>query len=316
MDVPTTFSAHVLCVHYERFDAKALAQRRQQPLLWRGQSLSSAALKHVDEQSYAALLVVIQAIVDAKLQDYDFSEWGVVGAPRFIGRAGLEPHLRKFFAEGPWSVTPHAIPHRCLHSPSGLISQLLGWHGANVGAGGGLTSVGEAFLTAMACLSSDTAGLWLVLSAYEPERLPECVSHAPPWQLEVLALALTPHAEAGSRGWLEIVPASAGSWKQNSVGDAAIIGATEAGQKSHTTEGVGYSLESASALNFVAEALSGPEPVSRCWLLGSDLTLRWTPQGGWRRDRPHDASRLASDRIGVMPPRAMEAEARAAEAEA
>lgn len=308
MDVPTPFTSFVFGSRYKRFDANALAEHRQQPLLWRGQPLPSAALKHVDEQSFAALLTVIEAITDAGMQDYNFADWGVVGAPRFIGRAGLEPHLRKFFAEGPWSVTPYAIPHRCLHSPSGLISQLLGWHGANVGAGGGLTNVGEAFLTAMACLASDVAGLWLVLSAYEPERLPDCAAQAQPWQLEVLALAITPNVEPGSRGCLEIIPAAAGSLTPRPVAQTqgAKIEGTASGSEADEADD---SLESASALRIVAETLSSSVSVSRSWRLGSTLTLRWTPLGSYRRDCPHHTSRPAAGRISFGSPTVAEATA-------
>jgi hypothetical protein len=306
MDVAPPLSAHVLCSRFERLDVKALAQRRQQALHWRGQPLPSSALKHVDEQSFAALLTVLQAITDEGLENHDFADWGVVGAPRFIGRAGLEPQLRKFLAEGPWSVSPHAIPHRCLHSPSGLISQLLGWHGANVGAGGGLSSVGEAFLTALACLTEDVAGLWLVLSAYDPERLPDCVPQPVPWHLEVLALAITPNVQSGSRGCLEIVPALADSREQDLAGKDARLKAAEPAFEVNAKE---ESLESPSALKLIAEALSGSAPVPRCWRLGVNLTLRWTPHGGCRRDLPHEAHRPASNRINLGSPSAAEANA-------
>jgi hypothetical protein len=269
MDAPSPFAAHLFCHRHEVLDAERLAALRKAPVLWRGQPLPAAQLKHVDDQTFAALITVLAAIQTAGLEEFDFSAWGVIGAPRFIGRAGLEPHIRRFMAEGPWSVTPHAIPHRCLHSPSGLISQLLGWHGANIGAGGGRNGAGEALLAALACLTPETAGLWLVLSAYDPERLPDNVPAAPAWQLHVLALALTPTPMPTTIGCFAVVP--------------------------HPQ--VGASLEAPDLLQQLAAAFSTPDATPRTWRAGADLGVRWSSRVNTRHDPPHDdtarAGRLA-----------------------
>lgn len=260
MDAPGPYAAHLLCHRHEVLDAERLTALRKAPVLWRGQPLPPAQLKHVDDQTFAALITVLAAIQSAGLEEFDFSAWGVIGSPRFIGRAGLEPHLRKFMAEGPWSVTPHAIPHRCLHSPSGLISQLLGWHGANVGTGGGIYGAGEALLAALGCLAPETAGLWLVISAYDPERLPDNVAGAPAWNLHVLALALTPTPMPTSTGCLEVVAQPEG----------------------------GDCLDVPDLLQRLAGELTTPCAAPLIWRTGADLGVRWTARLNTRHDRPHD----------------------------
>ncbi len=82
--------------------------------------------------------------------------------------------LRSFKAEGVWGTSPHLIPHFALHSPSGTISLALGLHGPNLGVGGGLHAAAEGFLAAMTWLSAGVVpGVWLVLSGWSPELIPD-----------------------------------------------------------------------------------------------------------------------------------------------
>jgi hypothetical protein len=86
----------------------------------------------------------------------------------------LAAALRSFATEGVWGTSPHLIPHFALHSPSGTISLALGLHGPNVGAGGGLHAAAEGFLAALTWLTAGVVpGVWLVLSGWSPELIPE-----------------------------------------------------------------------------------------------------------------------------------------------
>jgi hypothetical protein len=129
-----------------------------------------AFLKHADEQTVVGLAAVFQAIDRHGWTRKDFADWGVLGAPRFLGRACLAVALQRFALEGAWGVSPHLIPHRSLHSISGTISQGLGIHGPNFGAGGGPHGAGEVLLTAAALVADrQLPGLWVVLTGCDPE---------------------------------------------------------------------------------------------------------------------------------------------------
>ncbi len=141
-------------------------------------------LRSSDEQTVAGVAATFEAIAGMGRSPEDFSDWGVVSASRFLGRAYLSTVLRSFAAEGVWGVSPHLIPHFALHSPSGTISLALGSHGPNLGVGGGRNAEFEGFLTALTWLSTGSVpGVWLVLSGWEPEFVPgqaagECLALA------------------------------------------------------------------------------------------------------------------------------------------
>src|SRR5262249_37658335 len=89
-------------------------------------------LKHVDDQTVVGLSAVLGAIAGHSLVppgvSDPFRDWGVVAAPRFLGRPMLAGALPRFQNEGAWGVSPHLIPHRSLHSISGTVSQALEVH--------------------------------------------------------------------------------------------------------------------------------------------------------------------------------------------
>jgi hypothetical protein len=128
-------------------------------------------LRHADEQSIACVAAVLHAI-NAHRLGHDgpgrFRDWGVVAAPRFIGRDSLARDVPDFKNEGPWGVSPHVIPHRSLHSPSGAVSVALGIHGPNLGAGGGPGHEAEGLLAALSLLWGGLPGVWLLISRIEP----------------------------------------------------------------------------------------------------------------------------------------------------
>jgi len=126
---------------------------RQQPGPPHGEPLSPSLLKHLDEQSVVALGAVLHAIKDHGLADTRFTDWGILAAPRFLGRTNMAVALHRFHLEGAWGISPHLIPHHSLHSISGTVSQALKVHGPNFGVGGGPHAADEGFLTAAALLA-------------------------------------------------------------------------------------------------------------------------------------------------------------------
>jgi hypothetical protein len=157
-------------------------------------------LRYSDAQTVAGTAAVFAAIEAMGTGPDRFEGWGVVAASRYLGRASLAAALRSFEAEGVWGTTPHLIPHFALHSPSGTISLALGLHGPNVGAGGGLHAAAEGFLAALTWLTAGVVpGVWLVLSGWSPELVPErkdgnaAAAQGPgasPGEIECQALAL------------------------------------------------------------------------------------------------------------------------------
>jgi hypothetical protein len=180
-----------VCVPYE-----AIAGLRRQPGPVFGAPLPPAFLKHADEQTVVGLTAVYQAIHDHGLTPDPagpgFRDWGVVAAPRFLGRPTMAASLLRFAAEGAWGVSPHLIPHRSLHSVSGTVSQALKIHGPNFGVGGGPGAAAEGILTGAAMLQDGRLpGVWVILTALEPEQAPdECGRPAAGTMCAGLALGL------------------------------------------------------------------------------------------------------------------------------
>jgi hypothetical protein len=156
---------------------EALPELRRQPGPVSGEPLPPAFLKHADEQTVAGLTAVYQAIHDHGLRQAfpaGFRDWGVVAAPRFLGRPAMAASLQRYLAEGAWGVSPHMIPHRSLHSVSGTVSQALKVHGPNFGVGGGPGAEAEALLVAAALLvRRRLPGVWVVLTRLDPELPPD-----------------------------------------------------------------------------------------------------------------------------------------------
>jgi hypothetical protein len=161
--------------------------------------LSLPLLKHADDQTVAGLAAVFQAIHQHGLGETDFSEWGVVAASSYLGRAALAATLQRMAAEGAWGISPHFIPHHSLHATSGTISQVLKTHGPNFGIEATPGGMALAITVAATLLTGgDLPGLWLVLTEHQTEWIPpdpdlpreENQTHAP--DCVALALALVP----------------------------------------------------------------------------------------------------------------------------
>ncbi|MBI3409545.1 MAG: hypothetical protein HY040_14490 [Planctomycetes bacterium] len=178
-----------------RADADQLVKLRRQPGVRAGKPFSPAFLKHADDQTVAAVAVVAQTIAKQGWDDRSFRDWGVVAAPILFGRFGNEAALRRFVSEGAWGISPHMIPHHSLHAVAGTISQAWQIHGPNFGISGGPGAAAEAFLVAATMVSENNLpGLWLVLTGFDPEYIPEKGAGKPtqPTTCLAAALALTP----------------------------------------------------------------------------------------------------------------------------
>jgi hypothetical protein len=156
-------------------------------------------LRHSDEQTVVGLAAVLQAMGSSTLRDMRYDDWGVVAAPVFPGRMGGAGTFTKFREGGCAAISPHIIPQNSLHSVAGAISICLGMHGPNFGIGGGPDALAEGLTVALGLVDqSDLPGLWLVLTQWSPEPVPdgrgatqtETVCHG-------VALALLPGAEQG-----------------------------------------------------------------------------------------------------------------------
>ncbi len=176
-------------------------RRKPEPIPEGWAPVPSSLLRHSDEQTIAGLCAVFTAIHNMGLPRDRYEGWGVVAASRFLGRANLTRALESFLAQGVWGTSPHLIPHYALHSASGTISLGLGLHGPNLGAGGGLHAAAEGFLAALTWLSiGNVPGVWLVLSGWSPELVPQRNEEAPaPRECQALAIALAATGGPGGR---------------------------------------------------------------------------------------------------------------------
>ncbi len=177
-------------------------RRRPDPLPAGWPPSRPSTLRNSDEQTVAAVASVRRTLENMGCPDPSrFEGWGVVAASRFLGRSNLVLALDRFKVEGPWGVSPHLIPHFALHAQAGALSLILGGHGPNLGAGGGLFSGGDGVLTALSWLDSRLVpGVWLVLTNWSPEYRPDLDGQPrEPTHCEALALALSACRD-GKRG--------------------------------------------------------------------------------------------------------------------
>ncbi len=196
-------SCGLLAQAYLQADPLSLPSIRKQPGLFRGKPLPGSILKNVDDQTILGLAAVLRAIELMPDPNVDLTDWAILGSPRFIARMNLSEQFVKFKAEGAWSASPHSIPHRCLHSTSGTISQALKIHGPNFGNGGGPGGYVETILSAVGLLQAGEApGAWVVCAGFDPEPYRQVRSENR-WQLHALALALisADHPEYAKAPW-------------------------------------------------------------------------------------------------------------------
>jgi hypothetical protein len=164
-----------------------------------------------DDQMVACVAAVLHTVHDFGLTAQALKDWGVVGAPCFIGRETLITTYEKFHRQGPVGVSPLHIPFVSLHSIAGALSLALQIQGPNLGAGGGLGNVAEGLMTAVALQREHRLpGVLVALSHWDPEPATGQSSAEREKSIcRAVALALTPGASAqGMR--LRMVPGSGG----------------------------------------------------------------------------------------------------------
>ncbi len=165
-------------------------------------TLSASLLRQADDQTVVALAALHQALERVGEQTDGFADWGVLAAPRYLGRAAQAASLERSKVDGPWGVSPHFVPHRSLHSLPGMISLALKAHGPNLGVGGGPGGESEALLAAATFLHADRLpGVWVAFTGWHPEPVFDTQGQVPSdsvCRAVVLALAGRP-AEAEGR---------------------------------------------------------------------------------------------------------------------
>jgi hypothetical protein len=168
--------------------AEFAALRRSLPA-WAVEGTPLHFFKHADEQTMLAVHAVDNAIQRHGFDPRAHEAFGVIAAPRFLGRMAAAAVIRRYLRDGAQGVTPHIISQHSLHSVSGAISVLLGCKGPNLGVGGGPGALDDALLTQLSLFSSaNIPGVWLVGSTWDPEPIidregnclndPECFAFA------------------------------------------------------------------------------------------------------------------------------------------
>ena len=188
----------VAAVGRVRVPVEQLPELRRCPGPVSGPALSATFLKNADEQTVYGLTAVYLAVQDAGLAASSFGRWGVVAAPRKLGRSAMAQSIPHYAKEGAWGMSPHLIPNRSLHCISGAISCALKMKGPNVSVGDGPS---EALPTALAMMAQQSIeGIWLVLTGFDPELAPDCSGSPVSPSIGVgVALALMP-ARSGWQG--------------------------------------------------------------------------------------------------------------------
>jgi hypothetical protein len=231
-------SCDVLAHHTVHATAETIQLLRRRPGPGPGETLPLSFLKHADEQTVVSVAAVLEAIHHFPLADVDFTTWGVVAAPSFLGRATLVSAMKRYEAEGAWGISPHFIPHRSQHAVSGTLSQVLKIHGPNFGAGGAPGTGVDALLAGAVLLEGNRLpGAWVVLSDWEPEMIPDENGGLAPANAVCWATALA------------LVPAQAG-WQGPRLRIAA------RGQEQHPAAGTAGVMKSLSGLEALLRTLS------------------------------------------------------------
>jgi hypothetical protein len=139
-----------------------------------GPPLAPSFLKAAEDQTVVALVALARAARVLGQSSEAYREWGVVAAPRSLGRLGAAEAIHKYEQGGAWKVSPLIVPHRSPHSVSGTISLAYRIEGPNFGVGSHAGAVVEGFLATLTLLDEGRLpGVWLVLSEADPEPVPD-----------------------------------------------------------------------------------------------------------------------------------------------
>jgi hypothetical protein len=160
-----------------RVPVEQLPELRQAPGSYMGDPASSVRL--ADEQTVLGLAAVLRAIQSAGWHERSFADWGVIAAPRYLGRLRAAASLNRFARQGVRGMSPLVIPHQSLHAVSGGISIGLRCRGPNFGIAGGPDNVSEGLLAGLALMGEPSVpGVWVVLTEWEPEPMPDAAGQS------------------------------------------------------------------------------------------------------------------------------------------
>jgi hypothetical protein len=195
-----------------RVPFEGIAALRKNPGPLGGRVIKPSLLNQADHQTILGLAALLRAVDAAGWHGKSFEHWGVIAAPRFLGRIIVAAAMERFRDRGVTGMSPMIIPTVGLHSISGSLSMALKIQGFNYGVGGSHGHLADALLTALAARDDGVPGIWVVSTQFSPEPVPdgsrlsttEAVGYA-------VAMALTPTPEAASRSRLNLrlVPTSA-----------------------------------------------------------------------------------------------------------
>jgi hypothetical protein len=171
---PPDLTAAVVAAGSAAVRLAACGPLRKSPPTYPGVELSGHFLKHADEQTIVALLALRRATDRYGIDPRDLADWGVIAAPRYIGRLTGASVLYKFPRGGTSAVAPHIVAQCSLHSVSGAASIALGMRGPNVGVGGGQWAIGDGVAAALTLFeTAQVPGVWLLLSEFNDEPQPD-----------------------------------------------------------------------------------------------------------------------------------------------
>jgi hypothetical protein len=191
-----------------RVPVEEIAALRKAPGPSIGTKIPPSLLKHADHQTVLALASVLKASHDFGWSGRSFADWGVIAAPRFLGRIGAASAMYKFTQAGASSVSPLIIPTMSLHAVAGSVSLAIQARGFNYGVGGGPAHLAEALLAGLAARDDgDVPGVWVVATGFDPEPVPDVSGKSlTPSTGFGVALALTPAEPRSCRLNLRLVP--------------------------------------------------------------------------------------------------------------
>lgn len=156
-----------------------IAAHRKVPGPLGRRTLAPSLLKHADHQTVVAIVAVLRAVHDAGWAERSFAEWGVIAAPRFLGRVPGAAAMQKFKAQGVPSMSPLIIPTLSLHSTAASVSLALKTQGFSYGVGGGHGHLAEALLCALAAAEDNgVPGVWVVVTQFSPEPIPDAAGNS------------------------------------------------------------------------------------------------------------------------------------------
>jgi hypothetical protein len=173
-ECPADLTAAVTAAGIAAVRLSACGPLRKSPPSYPGVELSGHFLKHADEQTIVALLALRQATDRYHIDPRELAGWGIIAAPRYIGRLTGANVIYKFPRGGTSGVAPHIVAQCSLHSVSGAASIALGMHGPNVGVGGGEWAIADGLAAALTLFETQSVpGVWLLLSEFDAEPIPD-----------------------------------------------------------------------------------------------------------------------------------------------